>query len=234
MTIRPPSSSETRGPHRATRRRSARRPVGPGRSDGAAGTYCLAAFPSAARTFVAHTWGQLLQQPEQDLRVRLTECEPQDALAAHDWVLPHERWSCHEMAQRACALAGFSPHRVAQASDFSVLLQLVAVGAGVALVPQLTVATLPEGVHLHRLKSPIFRHDFVVTRSPAQPDPGIQRLKQSLQASARSVLAQKGPVRQQLKATKGTHSPGDRVRPTPSECPRMTNDQRPGDSPAQH
>jgi len=228
--------------------------------EGEAGTYALAAFPSAARTFVAHTWGQLLQEPGQDLRLRLTECEPQDALsglssgafdlavthsysnmaeglapalvatrilsepvwlatrhddpaikestaysgavdlaqfAAHDWVLPHERWSCYEMAQRACGLAGFRPRRVAEASDFSVLLELVAVGAGVALVPQLTVARVPEGVHLHPLKAPIFRHDFVVTRSPAQPDPGIQRLTQSLRDSARSVLAEHSASRQE-------------------------------------
>jgi DNA-binding transcriptional LysR family regulator len=116
--------------------------------------------------------------------------------ASHNWVLPHERWSCHEMAQRACGLAGFSPRRVAQASDFSVLLELVAAGAGVALVPQLTVATIPEGVHLHTLKSPIFRHDFVVTRTPAQRDPGIQRLTQSLRNSAKSVLAEQATVRQ--------------------------------------
>ncbi len=226
--------------------------------EGAAGTYSLAAFPSATRTFVAHTWRQLLQQPGHGLRLRLTECEPQDALsglssgafdlavthcysnvsqgddadliatrilsepvwlatrhddpaikqsassdavdlaqfAAHDWVLPHERWSCYEMAQRACGLAGFSPRRVAEASDFSVLLELVAVGAGVALVPQLTVARVPEGVRLHPLKSPIFRHDLVVTRSPAQPDPGIQRLTQLLRDSARSVLAEHTAVRQ--------------------------------------
>ena len=227
--------------------------------EGAAGTYSLAAFPSAARTLVAHTWRQLLQQPEQDLRLRLTECEPQDALAGlvngaydlavthsysnmapadnaalvatrilsepvwlatrdddpalreltsssaavelahfatHDWVLPHERWSCNQMAQRACGLAGFSPRRVAEASDFSVILELVAAGAGVALVPQLTIATMPEHVRLHSLRSPIFRHDFVVTRCPAQPDRGIQRLTQSLRESARSVLAEQPAVRQ--------------------------------------
>jgi len=226
--------------------------------EGAAGTYSLAAFPSAARTLVAHTWSRLLQEPEQDLRLRLTECEPQDALAGltkgaydlavthsysnmapaddtslvatrilsepvwlatrdddpaitglaassdavdlahfatHDWVLPHERWSCHQMAQRACGLAGFSPRRVAEASDFSVILELVAAGAGVALVPQLTIATIPEHVQLHALRSPIFRHDFVVTRSPAQPDRGIQRLTQSLRESARTVLGHAASVR---------------------------------------
>ena len=100
------------------------------------------------------------------------------------------------MAQRACGLAGFSPHRVAEASDFSVILELVAAGAGVALVPQLTIALIPEHVQLHTLSSPIFRHDFLVTRSPAQPDRGIQRLTQSLRESARTVLAEQTAVRQ--------------------------------------
>ena len=49
--------------------------------EGAAGTYSLAAFPSAARTFVAHNWRQLLQQPGQGLKLRLTESEPHDALS---------------------------------------------------------------------------------------------------------------------------------------------------------
>jgi DNA-binding transcriptional LysR family regulator len=106
--------------------------------------------------------------------------------ATHDWVLPHERWSCHQMAQRACGLAGFSPRRVAESSDFSVILELVAAGAGVALVPRLAIATIPEHVRLHSLNLPIFRHDFVVTRIASQPDRGIQRLTQSLRESARS------------------------------------------------
>ena len=38
------------------------------------------------------------------------------------------------MAQRACGIAGFRPHPVSQASDFAVLIQLVAVGAGGASI----------------------------------------------------------------------------------------------------
>lgn len=94
------------------------------------------------------------------------------------------------MAQRACGLAGFTPRGVAEASDFSVLLELVAIGAGVALVPQLAVAALPAGVCLRPLRSPVFRHDFAVTRHSAQPDPGIRRLTGLLRRSADAVLAE--------------------------------------------
>ena len=39
------------------------------------------------------------------------------------------------MIQRACARSGFVPRIVARATDFGVLLSLVAAGAGVTLVP---------------------------------------------------------------------------------------------------
>jgi DNA-binding transcriptional LysR family regulator len=58
-------------------------------------------------------------------------------LALRDWVVPHRQWSFFEMVERACGAAGFVPRIVAEATDFAVLLSLVAAGAGAALVPQL-------------------------------------------------------------------------------------------------
>ena len=49
------------------------------------------------------------------------------------------------MIRRACARAGFAPHVVARATDFGVLLALVAAGAGVTLVPALAARQLPPG-----------------------------------------------------------------------------------------
>ena len=49
--------------------------------------------------------------------------------------------SCAEMIQRACARAGFVPRVVARATDFAVLLSLVAAGAGLTLVPDLDALT---------------------------------------------------------------------------------------------
>ena len=48
------------------------------------------------------------------------------------------------MIQRACARAGFVPRVVARATDFAVLLSLVAAGAGVTLVPELAARNLPQ------------------------------------------------------------------------------------------
>ena len=212
--------------------------------DGAAGTYRLAAFPSAARTIVAATWAELLRHPAIGLHLELVESEPADAVAAlqrgdvdvamtheysntpapasgelvtarigvedvwlavhrddtgltdgtaaaeltdyarHDWIVPHRQWSCYEMVRRACGLAGFEPRAVAEATDFSVILSLVSAGAGVALVPQLAIATLPDGVILRPLLRPVHRHLFVVTRPSTATDPGIRRLTDLFRSSA--------------------------------------------------
>lgn len=50
--------------------------------EGAAGTYRLAAFPSAARTIVADAWRRIIDDPATGIRLTLVELEPQDALPA--------------------------------------------------------------------------------------------------------------------------------------------------------
>lgn len=111
------------------------------------------------------------------------------SFAARDWVVPHRRWACHEMVNRACGLAGFSPKAVAEATDFAVILALVAAGAGVALVPQLTVADLPANVELRPLAAPVFRHDFVVMRQSTEADPGARHIRDLLAESARRAVS---------------------------------------------
>src|SRR4029077_6368413 len=54
---------------------------------------------------------------------------PLAALAGLPFLGPRDTTSCAEMIQRACARAGFVPRVVARASDFAVLLSLVAAGA---------------------------------------------------------------------------------------------------------
>lgn len=107
-----------------------------------------------------------------------------------DWLIPHAAWSwsCAEMVQRACGLAGFEPRAVAVASDFSVLLALVDAGAGVALVPQLTVAHRPAGVSLHPLASPVYRTDFVVSRASSAADAGLATLRRLIAECASELL----------------------------------------------
>ena len=66
-----------------------------------------------------------------------------NSLAGQPFLAPRTNTSCAEMIQRACARAGFVPRVVARATDFAVLLSLVAAGAGLTLVPELAARNLP-------------------------------------------------------------------------------------------
>lgn len=110
-------------------------------------------------------------------------------LADDDWVVPHRRWTCYEMTERACGLAGFAPRSVAEATDFAVLLALVGAGVGVALVPELTIAQVPNGVRLLPLAVPVVRNDYAVIRAGSATDPGLVRVRALLAETAVRVLA---------------------------------------------
>lgn len=207
--------------------------------EGTAGTYRIAAFPSACRTLVADVWKTVRDRPELGLTLQLLELEPQDAVVAlaagdidlavthsysnmpgpdgngltaallvsenvylatgaggpssavnladyadSDWVVPHARWTCHEMVQRACGAAGFAPRVVAETSDFAAILALVGAGSGVALIPELTIDVLPDTVTLRPLTTAVHRHDFALVREPSAADPGIHRLTDLLKTAA--------------------------------------------------
>ena len=176
--------------------------------DQVSGRVALAAFPSAAATFVPAAWAALARAAPQ-VQLDLTEMEPEEslpavlrgetdvavgarvrpaapparpplrapraarrsrpgwpsaptipladadtmplaALAGRPFLAPRTSTSCAEMIQRACARAGFVPRVVARATDFEVLLSLVAAGAGVTLVPGLAARWLPPRVRLLR------------------------------------------------------------------------------------
>jgi DNA-binding transcriptional LysR family regulator len=105
------------------------------------------------------------------------------------WVIPTPTVTCHTMVERACGLAGFRPRAVAETMDFSVQLALVAAGVGVALVPALTVDTVPDGVELVRLADPIERRIQLAIREPGLGDPGIRNLLDIITATAAARLS---------------------------------------------
>lgn len=105
--------------------------------------------------------------------------------AADRWLVPDRAVSCYEMTRRACGAAGFVPRVVAEATDFSVLVALVAAGAGVALVPRLA---LPDqrapgrsaGVTTHPLADPVSRHVFALTRAGTARLPAVRAVLDAL------------------------------------------------------
>jgi DNA-binding transcriptional LysR family regulator len=104
------------------------------------------------------------------------------SLASQPFLAPRSNTSCAEMIQRACARAGFVPRVVARATDFHVLLSLVAAGAGVTLVPRLAAWHLPPGVALVQPAEPVTRQIFTVSRRGGDRQPAVRVVLDALTA----------------------------------------------------
>jgi DNA-binding transcriptional LysR family regulator len=109
---------------------------------------------------------------------------PLAALAGQPFLAPRQGTSCAEMIQRACARAGFAPRVVARASDFGVLLSLIAAGAGVTLVPGLAARQVPPRVRLVPPAEPVTRRIFTVSRRGGDRKPAVRVVLDALSAAA--------------------------------------------------
>jgi DNA-binding transcriptional LysR family regulator len=109
---------------------------------------------------------------------------PLGSLAGQPFLVPRSNTSCAEMIQRACAQAGFVPRVTARATDFHVLLSLVAAGAGVTLVPRLAALRLPPGVRLLEPAEPVIRQIFTVSRLGGDRKPAVRVVLDALAAAA--------------------------------------------------
>jgi DNA-binding transcriptional LysR family regulator len=111
------------------------------------------------------------------------------SLASQPFLAPRGNTSCAEMIQRACARAGFVPRVVARASDFAVLLSLVAAGAGLTLVPELAARYLPEGIRLLPPAEPVTRQIFTVSRRGGDRKPAVRVVLDALAESVQHLPA---------------------------------------------
>ena len=109
---------------------------------------------------------------------------PLSDLAGQPFLAPREATSCAEMIRRACARAGFVPRVVGRATDFGVLLSLVAAGAGVTLVPGLAARWLPPGVRLIPPAEPVTRRVFTVSRRGGDRKPAVRVVLDALTDAA--------------------------------------------------
>jgi DNA-binding transcriptional LysR family regulator len=110
-------------------------------------------------------------------------------LAARDlpWIAASPGTLCHTMTVRLCQAAGFTPRIRHYADDFAAVLALVAAGQGVALVPGLALADLPDGVELTAL--PARRHTLVACRTAAAAHPAVRACAAAIRAAASSYRA---------------------------------------------
>ncbi|MGW0071997.1 LysR family transcriptional regulator [Streptosporangium sandarakinum] len=87
------------------------------------------------------------------------------------WIASTPGTLCHAMTVRACQAAGFAPRIRHHVDDFATVLAMVAIGQGVALVPELGAADPPGGVRLVEL--PMRRRTLIAFRRGSGDHPAI-------------------------------------------------------------
>ncbi|MFD8557261.1 LysR substrate-binding domain-containing protein [Streptosporangium canum] len=97
------------------------------------------------------------------------------------WIVSKPGTLCHTMTVRACQAAGFAPRIRHHIDDFATVLAMVAVGQGVALVPELGAADPPGGVRLTGL--PMRRRTQIAFRRGASAHPAVAAFTAALRSS---------------------------------------------------
>jgi molybdate transport repressor ModE-like protein len=115
-----------------------------------------------------------------------------DQLSEETWIAGCER--CRDHLLRACAAAGFTPRIAFATDDYVAVQRLVAVGLGVALLPELILGTVRlPGVLARPLTSAPERRILAVTPAGAQQPPAVAATLAALQ-EASAVAQRSGPA----------------------------------------
>lgn len=132
-------------------------------------------------------------EPLLDERVYLATAGPVDvdseaAIRAHAqsrWIVGNPGTLCHTMAVRSCQASGFEPRVAHRVDDFDAVLTLVADGAGVALVPQLGIGAVRDGVVLTAL--PMGRRTRIAYRRGSGAQPKLVAIADQLRCAAATL-----------------------------------------------
>jgi DNA-binding transcriptional LysR family regulator len=100
------------------------------------------------------------------------------ALAEEDWIVGARQGDDRELAARVCAAAGFAPRMTHAVQDYDLVLETVAAGLGVALVPALALSSpVANRVVVRTLGGPpLTRRIEAVTRPALAASPRVRAL----------------------------------------------------------
>jgi DNA-binding transcriptional LysR family regulator len=110
-------------------------------------------------------------------------------LANEEWIVGSRGSDDHQLAERACAMAGFSPRITHTIDDHDLQLRMIAAGLGIGVVPELglrlpsarsVVVRTPGGV-------PLKRHVYVLMRRGRAGSPSVQALVGELRKPPRNA-----------------------------------------------
>lgn len=112
------------------------------------------------------------------------------SLAAMDWVMPPDDAACGLAVRSACRAAGFEPRVRWETDDMLLLVQAVAAGHGIAVLPRLAVAGEIADIEVRPLRSPVLgRRINSVTRTSAATRPVVQSVLAALRDAAADLSA---------------------------------------------
>ena len=99
-------------------------------------------------------------------------------LAREDWIVGSRQSDDRELAERACAAAGFAPRITHVIDDYDLVLRMVAAGLGVGLVPELGLdVPSAKGVVIRTpAGAPLRRRIHALTRSALAASPMVRAL----------------------------------------------------------
>jgi DNA-binding transcriptional LysR family regulator len=95
-------------------------------------------------------------------------------VATQPWITAANNGPCAEISLAAAVAAGFTPRVVHRVDDYTAALALVAVGAGISLIPRLAGIAAPPGVTIRSLgDSAPARTIYAAVHAGAQHDPRL-------------------------------------------------------------
>jgi DNA-binding transcriptional LysR family regulator len=130
----------------------------------------------------------LVVLPERHSLARRGRPVPLEKLATEPWCTGRSETLFADMVLRACRGAGFEPNVQHRANDLQILLELVAAGHGVSLMPGLGNPGAVSGVRaLSAARQPLGRTIFAAVRRSSARQPAVEALLSALKAGAASL-----------------------------------------------
>ncbi len=106
------------------------------------------------------------------------------SLVGEEFIAPPADDGCGQVAVRACREAGLDPYIVHRVADYPTSLRLVAAGAGLALIPDLGLLTVPDDVVVVDLAKPTHRLVELIYRTSSAGRPAVQALIETVERIA--------------------------------------------------
>ena len=106
--------------------------------------------------------------------------------ADEDWIVGSRGGDDLQLAERACALAGFAPRVTHMVDDYELMLQVVAAGLGIGFAPELGLtAPAAKAVVLRKAAgAPLYRSIYALTRVGLAGSPLVKALLSELPRSS--------------------------------------------------